>query len=235
MKTDVQLQRDVLDQLGWEPSIDASRIGVTCCSGVVTLTGHVPTHTERHTAAKATKRVHGVRAVANEIAVHPSDSHQRDDEQIASAAVHALEWDGQVPDTCIQLTVRKGWIVLDGEVRHRFQRDAAERAVRHLIGVRGVTNNIEVSPGAVPESSSQFCDRIKGEIENAIRRSALLQSPVVTVEVTERSVILTGDVRSHPEYDEVERIAWTTRDVPGVENCMTITPWGDGPMEEWGY
>jgi osmotically-inducible protein OsmY len=235
MKSNEKLQRDVLEQLDWDTGIDASQIGVTTHDGVVTLTGHVSTHTDRHTAEKLTKRVHGVKAVANDIEVRPQDSHQRDDEHIAAAAVHALAWDGKVPDDRVQVVVRDGWITLEGAAEHRFEREAAERAVRHLIGVRGVTNSIVVEPAETSVAERKTVSQIKSEIEGALRRSAILNSKQITTEVNEHAVILTGDVHSHKEIDEVERIAWTAREVSQVENCITITPWGSGPMEEWGY
>jgi osmotically-inducible protein OsmY len=234
MKTDVDLQLDVLHELDWEPSVDASQIGVTNTEGIVTLTGHVVTHTEKYTAEKVTKRVHGVRAVANEIEVRPNDSHQRDDEHIAAAAVHALQWDAKSPDDRIQVTVRDGWITLEGTAEHRFQMHAAERAVRHLIGARGVTNSmcLEDSPRQANRPST---DQIKTQIEEAIRRNAMIRSPGISVEVDRHTVVLTGDVHTHAEQEAAERIAWTAHGISQVENCITITPWGQGPMEEWGY
>jgi osmotically-inducible protein OsmY len=234
MKSDVDLQRDVLGELDWEPSVDASQIGVTAREGVVTLTGHVTTQSEKHTAEKLTTRVHGVKAVANEIEVRPSHSHLRDDEHIAAAAVHALQWHDKVPKDRIQVVVREGWITLEGTVDYRFEKEAAERAVRHLIGARGVTSRILVGP-AQREPGRRSADQIKVEIEDALRRSAIVNSQKITVEVNDDTVILTGDVRSRTEHDAVERIAWTAHEIAQVENCITITPWGCGPMEEWGY
>ncbi len=234
MKTDVDLQLDILHELDWEPSVDASQIGVTNADGIVTLTGHVPTHTEKYTAEKVTKHVHGVRAVANEIEVRPNDSHQRDDEHLAAAAVHALQWDAKTPDQRLQVTVRDGWITLEGTTDHRFQMEAAERAVRHLIGARGVTNSMYLAAARPAAEKRKGTDQIKHEIEEAIRRNALIRSVGITVEVDQQNVILTGDVATHAEHDAVERIAWTAHGISGVENCITITPWGKGPMEEWG-
>ncbi|MCA9263361.1 MAG: BON domain-containing protein [Planctomycetales bacterium] len=235
MKTDERLQRDVLDQLDWEPSIDASQIGVTVRDGIATLTGQVPTHTDKHTAEKQAKRVHGVKAVVDELEVRPSGTHEREDEQIASAAIHALQWNSKVPDDLIQVVVHHGRIELDGTVPHRFERAAAERAVRHLRGVRAVKNNIMI--GLIDRDTGDWksASQIKDDIENALRRSANVNSQQVSVEVLEHKVVLTGDVRSPAEHDEVERIAWTNREVADVDNCITITPWGCGPMEEWGY
>lgn len=227
-KTDAHLQRDVLDELDWEPSVDAAQIGVTAREGVVTLTGHVPVYSEKHTAEEVVKRVHGVRAVANEIEVRPSGAHVRDDEEIAAAAVHALQWDAKVPDESIQVSVEDGWINAEGTVKHRYQREAVDRVLRHLHGARGLINKIEVvSPAAVSE--------IKAAIEAALKRSAVLNSKNLGVEVEDSAVIVTGDAHSHAELAEVERIAWAADGVKKVQNCVTITPWGFGPAEEWGY
>jgi osmotically-inducible protein OsmY len=228
MKTAVHLQRDVLDELNWEPGVDAEHIGVTVNDGVVTLTGHVPVYSEKHTAGEVAKRVYGVRAVANEIEVRPSDAHVRDDEDVASAAVHALQWDSQVPDEHLQVTVEQGWLDVEGTVEHPHEKAAVDRVLRHLTGVRGITNSIMV----VPKS---MCSEIQASIEAALRRSATLSSRELAITVDGPKVILTGDVHSHAEREEVERTAWTAGGVIDVHNCVTVTPWGCGPAEEWGY
>ena len=235
MKSDKQLQHDVLAELDWDASIDESQIEVTTNQGVVTLSGHVLTHSDKHAAEQLTKRVHGVQAIANEIEVRPSDSHQRDDEHIAVAAVYALEWDGKVPKERVQVVVSDGWITLDGTTEHRFEKEAAERAIRHLIGVRGVTNRIHVEHASTGVVEQKSVDQVKEAIEGALRRSAAVNSKQIAVEVNQRTAILSGDVRSKAERDEVERIAWMSHAISQVDNCITITPWGCGPMEEWGY
>lgn len=228
MKTDVHLQRDVLDELDWEPSLDAAHIGVTVNEGVVTLTGHLPVYSQKHTAEDVAKRVHGVRAVANEIEVRPTEVHVRDDEDIAAAAVHALQWDARVPDEEIQVTVEDGWITVDGNVEQQFQRSEVERVVRHLAGVRGVTNSVEVAPRETVSTP-------KSDVEAALNRSAVLQAREISVEMEGPKVILSGDVHSFAELEEAARIAWSARGVRHVENCITVTPWGTGPASEWGY
>jgi osmotically-inducible protein OsmY len=228
MKSDAHLQRDVLDELEWEPSVDAAQIGVTSKEGVVTLTGHVPVYSKKHTVEEVAKRVHGVRAVANEIEVRPSDAHVRDDEDIAAAAVHALEWDVEVPEQDVRLSVEDGWISVEGTVEHRFQRSAVDRVLRHLHGSRGVTNEIDVA-------SHQSVAEVKADLEAAFRRSAVLNSKNLSVDVDDSTVTITGDVHSHDGLAEVERIAWSAGGVCNVQNCVTITPWGFGPAEEWGY
>ena len=228
MKSDAQLQRDILNELEWEPRVEASRFGVTAHEGVVTLMGHVPVYAEKHLAEEVCKRVHGVRAVANEVEVRPDEVHMRDDEDIATAALHALEWDVQVPADRLQITVTEGWITVDGEVEEPYQRTEVDRVLRHLAGARGITNTIDIVHREVHGVTREH-------IEAAFRRSATLDSRSIAVEVDERTVILTGDVHSHCELEEAERIAWTARGVRDVQNCITITPWGTGPAEEWGY
>jgi osmotically-inducible protein OsmY len=228
MKTDEILQLHVLEELDWEPSVNAAQIGVTVEDGVVTLAGHVPTYGEKLAAEKVAKRVHGAKAVANQIEVRPAESHQRDDEELAAAARRALEWDAKAPHDQIQVVVRNGWITLSGTVEHRFQKLAADFAVRHLVGVRGVTNAIVVQTNHSPE-------KLKAGIEAALRRSATVNSRRVSVETDGSNVVLSGDVHSFSEREEAERICWRARGVSQVENCLTVTPWGRGPAEEWGY
>ena len=228
MKTNVHLQRDVLDELEWDPSIDAAQVGITAKDGIVTLSGHVPVYAEKHVAEEAAKRVHGVRAVANEIQVRPTEAHVRDDEDVAAAAVHALEWDARIRDEQLQVTVEEGWITVEGRVEHQFQKAAVDHAVRHLAGARGLTNGIVVAP-------QEMTNAVKARIEAAFRRSATLNSKQLNIEIDGSSVILTGDVHSHTEFEEAERTAWIAPGVRCVRNCITITPWGFGPAEEWGY
>lgn len=234
-KTDVSLQHRVMEELDWEPSVDAALVGVIAHEGIVTLTGHVPVYAEKLAAEDVAKRVHGVKAVANEIEVRPEGVHIHDDEDIALAAVHALAWDAGVPEDRVQVTVRDGWITLDGAVDRQFQKTAAERSVRHLKGTRGVTNTIRIQPGGISARTDSDAGGLKECIEAALVRSSTLNSREISVEVQHRNVILTGDVHSLTERDEAERIAWAAFGVVQVENLITITPWGLGPAEEWGY
>ncbi len=228
MKTDVHLQHDVIAELDWDPCVDAAQVGVIAKEGVVTLTGHVPAYAEKHAAEEVTKRVHGVRGVANEIEVRPGQPSLYDDEEIASAAVHGLQWDARVPHQNIQVLVERGWVTLDGTVEHQFEKKAADRVLHHLAGIRGITNAIHVLP-------QKELDEVKSSIEAAFRRSATLDSSLLNVETEGETVILTGDVHSHIELEEAERTAWAAGGVHQVQNCLTITPWGLGPAEEWGY
>lgn len=228
MKSDRQLQTDVLDELDWEPSIDAAQVGVTAKEGVITLTGHVDVFSHKLVAEEVARRVHGVKAVANDIDVRPAGSPEHDDPDLAAAALHVLQWDVRIPDERINITVRAGEVILEGQVEWQYQKDAADRAVRHLSGIRAVTNDLRVEPG-------DPTNELKASVEAALQRSAVLHARNIVVEIDDRTVILTGDVHSHRELDEAERTAWAARGVLRVANCLTITPWGTGPADEWGY
>ena len=159
--SDAELQRDVMAELKWEPSVDAAHIGVSVKDGVVTLSGHVSSYAEKFAAEEAAKRVHGVQAVVNEIGVKLPGSSERTDEDIAAAAVRVLKWNLLVPADKIKVTVSKGWVKLEGEVNWQFQKNAAEFTVRYLTGVMGVSNLIEVKPRVTPSE-------LKTKIENAL-------------------------------------------------------------------
>jgi osmotically-inducible protein OsmY len=218
MKTNQQLQRDVIEELRWEPSIDAAQIGVTAEDGVVTLTGHVPVYAHKFTVENVAKRVHGVKAVANEIQVRVPGNARHTDEAIAAAALQALKWDAAVPEDRIQVTVRDGWVILEGTLDWQYQREAADRAVRNLIGAQGFTNSILVKP-------KDHSREIKTDIESALRRHAYLDSGQIQVDEDGGSVTLLGDVHSCLEREEAERLAWAAPGVRRVQNRLEVTPW----------
>jgi len=213
---DAQIQADVLAELKWDARVASNEIGVSVTRGVVTLTGRVDRYTKRWAAEEAALRVRGVKAVANEIEVQISPSENRTDTDIAEAAVNALRWDTLVPSEKVQATVSKGWITLTGRVEWQFQKVAAERAVRGLAGVTGVSNLITVEPEVKPSE-------LKRKIEDALLRSVETDAKKITVEVEGSKVTLRGTVRSFAEKEEAARAAWSAPGITTVDNQIVVS------------
>ncbi len=215
MKTNTQLQRDVLDELQYEPSVDAAEIGVTSKDGVVSLSGNVKSYAEKWSATRAAERVSGVKAVVDEMQVKLPDVHLRTDEDIARAVLNALKWDVMVPDEQIKVKVEHGYVSLDGTVDHKYQETSAVAAIRNLAGVRGVNDLIQVKPVLTPSG-------VKAKIEDALRRAAELDAQGITVDVHDNKVTLHGTVHSWAERKEAERAAWSAPGVTQVDDDLTV-------------
>ena len=211
--TDREIQTDVMAELRWDPSVAATEIGVVVKDGVVTLTGTVDTYMKKWRAEEAAHRVNGVIAVANEIQVRSLG--ERTDSDIAAAAVHALSWNSAIPQGKVHVTVDKGWITLKGDVEWQYQRQEAERVVRRLLGVKGVSNLITVKPAATPAD-------LKRKIEDALVRNAQVDAERITVEVQGSKAVLKGKVRSWAEREEAERVAWLAPGITSVDNQISL-------------
>ena len=211
--TDEEIQKDVLAELKWDAQVQPNEIGVSVKDGVVTLTGWVDSYLKKWAAEDAAHRVGGVKAVANDIEVKLFS--ERTDADIAEAAVRALQWDASVPADKIQVTVSKGWVTLKGEVNWNFEKQDAERVVRRLTGVKGVSNLITVKPSTTPSE-------LKKRIEDALVRNAKVEANKITVEVQGGKAILKGAVRAWVEKEEAERVAWLAPGVTSVENRITV-------------
>jgi osmotically-inducible protein OsmY len=216
---DEQIQREVLDELRWDARVQSTEIGVAVKDGVVTLTGSVDSFARKWSAERAAHRVRGVVAVANDMEVRLPSAAERNDADIAVAATRALEWDALVPIEKIEVTVTRGWVTLTGEVEWEFQRRAAERAVRRLSGVRGVSTLVTVRPRVQPGAYE-----LRRKIEEALVRSAETDAEKVDVDVDGGKVILKGTVRSWMEREEAERVAWSAPGVTSVDNRIVIAP-----------
>lgn len=216
IRTDAEIKRDVEAELRWNPSIDSTDVAVAVKNGVVTLTGFTRSFSDKWEAERAAKHVAGVAGVANDIEVRLPSVDERPDPEIARDAVAALKNRLPMSAEHIQVTVKNGWVSLEGEVEWQYQRGSAEAAVRWVRGVKGVSNLVQVKPRAA-------ASEIKQKIDEAFRRSAEVDANRVMVEAKGSEVVLKGTVRSWAERQEAERVAWAAPGVTKVDNRITIS------------
>jgi osmotically-inducible protein OsmY len=215
--TDKDLKQHVESALEWEPSLDASDIGVAVDEGVVTLRGNVGSYAEKVVAERVSLRVYGVKGVANDLAVHFPSGFARTDTEIAQAAVAALKWNTMVPKDQVTVTLTNGWLSLNGTNDREYPKYAGARAGRDLTGVKGVTNNITIKPRV------KTID-VRDKIEAAFKRSAEIDARRVNVTASDGKVILSGNVHSWAERQEAERAAWAAPGVTQVEDRLAVVP-----------
>jgi osmotically-inducible protein OsmY len=214
--TDSQLRQDILDELEFEPSVDAAHIGVTAEKGVVALTGHVSHYAQKVAALTAVRRVKGVRAVADELEVRPIHAKTTADDEIARRALAMLDWDIAVPPNSVKVLVHDGWVTLSGSVNWEFERKSAQEDVRKLDGVKGVINQIEISPKVKAEE-------VKAKIEAALSRHAEVEANQIKVTVTAGSnVCLEGKVDTPSRRTAVRNAAWSAPGVTSVEDRLSV-------------
>jgi osmotically-inducible protein OsmY len=216
-RSDSEIERDVKEELQWDPDLDAIDISVSVKDGVVTLTGFVKSYADKYEAEAATKRVAGVVAVANDLEVRLPAVDERPDPDLARDAVAALKSQLPISWEHIKVVVKNGWVTLEGEVEWQYQRQTAENAVRRIKGVKGVSNLIQLKPHAEPSE-------IKKRIQEAFRRSAELDANRIVVETHGSEVVLKGTVRSWAEREEAERAAWAAPGVTKVEDRIVVSP-----------
>jgi osmotically-inducible protein OsmY len=215
MKTDSEIQKDVMEELAWEPALNASEIGVAVKNGIVTLTGNVDAYWKKISAESAAKRVLGVKAVAQGIDVKLLGLGIKDDSEIAQVAINALNASSIVPYDKIKVTVEDGWVTLEGEVEWEYQKRSAGTALEILAGVKGITNNIKVMPLA-------SVSEIKEKIKSALKRSATVDSEKINIDIDGKKVTLSGKVSSWAEAKDAETAAWFAPGVDQVTNNLEI-------------
>lgn len=214
MDSDTRIRDEVVDELDFEPSLDNSGIGVAVKDGVVTLSGHVPAFAQKFAAEKCAQRVRGVKAVAMDINVRLAGDAKKSDDEIAERAVNILRWSTSVSDK-VKVVVENGWVKLNGEVEHYYQKQAAERAIRQLSGVVAVSNLITIKPGVRPSD-------VKERIGKAFQRSAELDSAAIKVDVAGSTVTLSGRVKAWHERKLAEDAAWAIPGVTSVHDNITL-------------
>jgi osmotically-inducible protein OsmY len=217
MRSDREIERDVREELNWDPDLDADDIAISVKDGVVTLAGFTRSYSDRLEAERAAKRVAGVHAVANDIEVRLPSIDQRPDPDIARDAVASLKAQLPLSHENIKVIVKDGWLTLEGTVEWQYQKTTAENAVRKVKGVKGVTNVISLKPKVEPTD-------IQRRIQEAFKRNAEVDANRITVETHGSEVVLKGTVRSWIEREEAERVAWSAPGITRVDDRIVVSP-----------
>jgi len=216
MKNNAELQKDVQDAIKWEPLLNAAEIDVTVKDGVVTLTGTVDSYSKKSEAEDTAKNVAGVKAVVEKIEIKFSSNWaKKDDNEIATEVVNALKWNWQIPNDKVKVKVEKGWVTLEGELERNYQKEAAKNAVKNLLGVTGVVNNIKIKSETQGEIERK-------DIESGLRRNWSIRAKDIEVKVSGHKVTLNGTVNSWYQKDEAARIAWNAPGVWTVDNELVV-------------
>lgn len=215
MKTDEEIQRHVMEELSWQPSIRSTEIGVAVKNGVVTLSGLVDTYLEKKTAEKVALKVDGVKGVAENIEINIGFNHKKTDSELAQAALNALKWNVLVPDDKIKVKVENGWVTTEGNVEWAYEQHAVRDAVATITGVKGISNLVKITPKVNP-------DEVKKKITAAFERSATIDAGNIHIENIGGKVTLTGIVRSYAERQDAESAAWNAPGVTMVENNLNV-------------
>lgn len=215
MKTDTEIQKDVMEELKWQPSIKSSEIGVAVKNGVVTLSGMVDTYAEKKTAEKSALKVAGVKGIAEDIEIKLSYHDQKTDAELAQAVVNGLKWNVLVPSDKIKIKVENAWVTAEGMVEWAYEQNAVRDAITGIVGVKGISNLVKLAPRVNPAD-------VKKKISAAFERSATIDANRIHIENIGNKVILTGKVRSYAERQEAEQVVWNAPGVAAVENNLEV-------------
>lgn len=224
MKSDLQIQQDVINQLNWEPFVKVSNVGVSVKNGIVTLAGQVDSFAQKVAAEKAVRKVAGVKAIAEDIQITVESGNKTSDTDIAAAVLYALKWHSAVPEEAIHIKVENGNVTLEGEVDWEYQRHSAKIAVTNLVGVCNVYNNMTVKPKVTAGD-------VTASINSAFQRAATIDAERITVEVVGNKVILRGKVRTYVEKEDAEDAAWCAPGITTVESHLKVEP----ELEPYAY
>ena len=216
IKTNIDLNNDVVQELAFDPSVDEHGIAVSVNDGIVTLTGSVKSYAQKLAAERAVKRVRGVHGIAEELTIDLPTFHIRNDADLVKSALDALRWNANVPADSVVVKVEGGWLTLTGTVEWEYQREAARLAVALLAGVRGVTNSITLRQRVVARD-------VQAQILDSFRRNAEFDANQIRIETLNGTVTLRGPVHSWMEREDAANAAYSVPGVADVKNLMTVS------------